>query len=369
MPENANTQGANREEMAMHPTLKAEVQRVRRMREDVLLLRFHLARRADFAKIIEAGDRLSSELALNSSLEVIENIERGLIPPVGHIAAASASLLDTIDKLVTAAHPAQEQDGTGDDPFPVTPESLRACLPKTDIAFALGQAPSKSYRDTANQAKSFLRGKYWRTVIFFTFAVLVQSTLVTGSKLLTWFHLLPTDGRPAQPLAELLNPHGDLETVGILISAFLWALVGSYVWILIRFRRFGATYTYDPALKGVFEARVVSGSITTVVLLYFVFGGAEPWAKNWQVDLPLWAFILGYAGKLQVELIEKMVERIQGAITSIAGGKAKGRGGVASETAPTTTAGAASAPASDQRPGERKIVETKPKSGGPGVKG
>jgi hypothetical protein len=50
----------------------------------------------------------------------------------------------------------------------------------------------------------------------------------------------------------------------------------------------------------------------SAVLLYFVFGGGpQAWAENWQVNLPLWAFVLGYAGRLQVELLRTMVEYVQ----------------------------------------------------------
>jgi hypothetical protein len=105
----------------------------------------------------------------------------------------------------------------------------------------------------------------------------------------------------------------------IVISAFLWAMTGSYIWILIRFRKFDAAYTFDPAQAKVFEARVYSGAITTAVLLYFVFGGVEEqaWAKNWKVDLPLWAFVLGYAGRLQVALLTAMVERVEDGINTV----------------------------------------------------
>ena len=105
------------------------------------------------------------------------------------------------------------------------------------------------------------------------------------------------------------------SSLRIVISAFLWAVTGSHVWILIRFRRFGAAFAFDPAQAQVFQARVYSGAITSAVILYFVFGGGkEAWAQNWQVDLPLWAFVLGYAGRLQVELLTALVERVEDAI-------------------------------------------------------
>jgi len=300
--------------------LQGEVERVKRLREDVLLLRFHLVRRTDLAKIIDPGDRLSSEAALKSSLEILENVEQNRMPPVGHIAAACASLLDSIDRLVTAARMAQEQDGTGEEPFPVTPESLRACLSELDIAYALGvPPPTDKKRQTANEAKTFLFGKFIWTVVWFFVAVCVHAAIV----------LLLQQGKGVlveKVLGLSLSPEeaGILKNILIPLSAFFWALVGSFVWILIRFRRFGAAYAFDPAHAEVFKARVLSGSITTAVLLYFVFGGAKPWAENWTVDLPLWGFILGYAGKLQVELLGKMVDRVQGAISGVVGGQAKG---------------------------------------------
>ena len=95
-------------------------------------------------------------------------------------------------------------------------------------------------------------------------------------------------------------------------------MVGSFVWILIRFRRFGATFAFDPSQAKVYWARVFSGSVVTAVLLYFVFGGGEEaWAGNWEVNLPLWAFVLGYAGRLQVELLRTMVERVQRGLRTV----------------------------------------------------
>jgi hypothetical protein len=298
-------------------TLMREVAAVRRQREDVLLLRFHLARRTDMAKIIDPADRLVSEAALASSLEVLENADRGVLLPAGHIAAASASLLDAVDKLVTASRLAQEQDGTGEEPFPVTPESLRACLPEDDIAKALGTpVPSDGKkRKTANEAKTFLIKSCAWTVFYFVIALAVHGLTVIATQLPNLTLLgLPLSGDSTT-----------LKNIAIPFSAFVWALVGSMVWILIRFRRFGASYSFDPAQAEVLQARVLSGSVTTAVLLYMVFGGRDPWAKDWAENLPLWGFVLGYAGKLQVELIRKMVDYVQSAISKLPATAGKGR--------------------------------------------
>jgi hypothetical protein len=62
--------------------LEKEITRLLRLREDVLLLRFFLSRRMDTTDLISDRDRLISEAALKSSLEIVEtlDIERGLIP-------------------------------------------------------------------------------------------------------------------------------------------------------------------------------------------------------------------------------------------------------------------------------------------------
>ena len=94
----------------------------------------------------------------------------------------------------------------------------------------------------------------------------------------------------------------------------------------------------------IFKARILSGSITTAVLLYFIFGGEKPWAENWAVNLPLWGFIIGYAGKLQVEILSRMVERVQNAIQGMVGRKTQdrqrnllGQGAAADENTESTT--------------------------------
>jgi len=235
MEESSNKISADREEIPA--TLQREIERVKRLREDVLLLRFHLVRRTDLAKIIDPGDRLSSEAALKSSLEILENVEQNKMPPVGHIAAASASLLDSIDRLVTAARMVQEQDGTGEEPFPVTPESLRACLSELDIAYALGvPPPTDKKRQTANEAKTFLFGKFVWTIIWFFVAVCVHAAIV----------LLLQQGKGVlveKVLGITLSPEeaGILKNILIPLSAFFWALVGSFEGIGVRHPQYALT--------------------------------------------------------------------------------------------------------------------------------
>lgn len=325
--------------MPTDTAITREIACIERLREDVLLLRFHLARRTDLAKIIDPGNRLSSEAALKSSLEILSNVEHGRMPPVGHIAAASSALLDSVDRLVTAARMAQEKDGTGETPLPVTPESLRASLPQSDIDHVLGtpSAQGKS-RETAPEARGFINRKCFWTIFWFIIAACVHTAIVVLFK--------------KNLLIPALAASSEVQTKSVMManflipfSGFFWALVGSYVYILMRFRRFGAAYAFDPAQARIFKARILSGSITTAVLLYFIFGGEEPWAKNWAVDLPLWGFIIGYAGKLQVEILSRMVERVQNAIQGVVRTKTQdrqrnlpGRGAAADENAAFTTA-------------------------------
>ena len=103
--------------------LKKEVERIKRLREDVLLLRFHLSRRTDITELISDTDRLISEEALKSSLEILEWQETGKrpvfieerdeqedAPTTDYVAAAAASLMYSVDVLVNAARMAQEED-------------------------------------------------------------------------------------------------------------------------------------------------------------------------------------------------------------------------------------------------------------------
>jgi hypothetical protein len=326
-------------------TITMEIGCIKRLREDVLLLRFHLARRTDLARIIDPGVRLSSEAALKSSLEILSNVEHGKMPPIGHIAAASSALLDAVDRLVTAARLAQEEDGTGEEPLPVTPESLRASLPQSDIDHVLGiPATQGKSRETAPEARGYITRKCFWTIFWFVIAVCVHTAIVFWSK-----KILPAFAVAASP--EVPAKSVMITNFLIPFSGFFWALVGSYVFILMRFRRFGAAYAFDPAQAKIFKARILSGSITTSVLLFFIFGGEKPWAENWAVDLPLWGFIIGYAGKLQVDILSRMVERVQNAIQSAVGTKTQdrrrnlpGQGVAADQNKTSTTADIPSEP-------------------------
>jgi len=60
----------------------------------------------------------------------------------------------------------------------------------------------------------------------------------------------------------------------------------------------------------------------------------------------LWGFIIGYAGKLQVDVLGRMVERVQNAIQGVVGTKTQdrqrhlpGQGAAARENTASTTAG------------------------------
>jgi len=279
-------------------TLNKEIARLKTLREDVLLLRFHLARRADITEEIDQTDRLISETALKSSLEILETVEKNEIPPTGHVAAAASSLMYAVDALVHGARMAAEKDGTGEPPPPITPESLRASLPEHDIAVALGEEPPEEKRKASTEAGKFLKRKTLYTFFFFILALS--------------FHLVLTSLSVFESIQKL-------DIVLIPLSGFLWAMVGSLVWILVRFRRFGANFAFDPSQAEVYWARVFSGSIVSAVLLYFMFGGGkDAWAGNWQVNLPLWAFVLGYAGRLQIELLRTMVERVQRSLPRVA---------------------------------------------------
>ncbi|OEU66998.1 MAG: hypothetical protein BBJ57_02605 [Desulfobacterales bacterium PC51MH44] len=322
MGETNNSQDTEKAKLEAFNTevIKKEIARLKRLREDVLLLRFYLARRADITKPKYDTDRLISENALKSSLEILEKIEKKKIPPIGHISSAVSTLMYAVDILVGAARMDAEQDATDEPQNPVTPESLRASLPLADIAAALGEKiHGIEKRQTAGRAKKYIFSKIMMTAIFFLLALTFHFLFATSFK----------DTSIDNSLILLMKT-SLAKNMGIIISAFLWAIVGSYVFILIRFRQFNAAYAFDPALAKVFKARVYSGAVTSAVLLYFVFGGNEPWAENWEVNLPLWAFVLGYAGKLQVELLRIMVERVGRALTKFAQPPTRGEKGVSS---------------------------------------
>ncbi|MCP4665316.1 MAG: hypothetical protein GY849_03030, partial [Deltaproteobacteria bacterium] len=201
-----------------------------------------------------------------------------------------------------------EDEGAGEPALCVTPESLRASLKEDDIVAALGRAapPKKSILKRKDVPKgqgkreltafSYIREKTLVTLIVFIGAVLFHTAFANTG---IW---------PGSALPEDLR---------VLIAAFFWALSGSYVWILIQFRRFGAANAFEPSHARVFQARTYSGAVVTSVLLYFVFGGAEPWATKWEYNLPLWAFVFGYAARLQVKFLHLMVQRIEDSIVAL----------------------------------------------------
>ncbi len=162
----------------------------------------------------------------------------------------------------------------------------------------------------------------------------------------------------ALELAEVQTKRVLIANFMMPFSGFFWALVGSYVFILMRFRRFGAVCAFDPAQARNFKARILSGSITTAVLLYFIFGGEKPWAENWEVNLPLWGFIVGYAGKLQVDILSRMVERVQAAIRGAVGKNSQNRQG--------TLTGQGTA-ADENTPSPAAVVPREPKTEDPEV--
>jgi len=329
--------GAGAPGSPMNRVLEKDIHRIQRLREDVLLLRFHLARRTDITQVIDETDRLQAESALKSSLAVLSAYESHQPLPPGHVSAASSALMYAVDRLVHGARLADIEDATGEPPPPVTPESLRASLPPSDTAHALGRSEADQQSTVKSQASRFVIRQIWYAIFVFVVALCFQ-ILITCP-----FDEAPSssdagiaevekteDSKKTQSSPDVVSgvPIEILKYLGckdttvpkdilIPISAFLWAIVGAMVWILIRFRRFGSAYAFNPAHARVYSARVVSGAVTTSILLYFVFGGKEPWAKNWTIDLPLWAFVLGYAGRLQVELLRRMVERIEQALRGI----------------------------------------------------
>ena len=301
-------------------TLKKEIQRLKKLREDVLLLRFYLGRRTDVIDLINDRDRLISETALKSSLEILEWNDKGARPVIGkeedkkspytdHVVSAASALMYSVDILVKAARIAAERDATDELPLPITPESLRASLPEEDIAHALGEDPQDiKKRMDVKSAKDYIHSKIYWTLIFFL--------LASGVHLLLTIPFSYTNIIPKQPLTNSLVGFM-FPYAGVILSAFLWAATGSYVWILIRFRRFGAAFAFDPAQASVFEARIYSGSVTTTVLIFLIFGLDIGKSSASEFSLPLWAFVLGYAGRLQVELLRVLVERVEDGIKTV----------------------------------------------------
>ena len=335
--------------------LTQDIQRIRTLREDVLLLRFHLARRTDITRMLDATDRLQAESALKSSLAVISAFQSNQALPAAHVSAAASALMHAVDRLVHAARLAEIEDATDEPPPPVTPESLRASLSSNDIARALGGQPEESSRRSIkSEASRFLWKRIWVTLAAFVVALFIQVQInysppeaktQAGADGQTGTQGEVVSAVPIPILTGWIDKPVSKDIL-IPVSAFFWAITGGLVWILIRFRRFGAAYAFDPAHANVYWARVISGAVTTAILLYFVFGGDEPWADQWMIDLPLWAFVLGYAGRLQVELLRRMVGRIERAMQ-----ESRPLGGKKSpKTAGQTPAGSGEQAADEQGP-------------------
>ncbi|MGD8385674.1 MAG: hypothetical protein PVG49_00940 [Desulfobacteraceae bacterium] len=345
----------------MNRILEEDIKRLEMLREDVLLLRFHLARRTDITQVIDETDRLQAESALKSSLAVLSAYESHQPLPAAHVSAASSALMYAVDRLVHGARLADIEDATGEPPPPVTPESLRASLPPSDISHALGHSEADQQSTTRSRASRFVIRQIWCALLAFAIALIIQVQInhqpqgAASPSSTNNAEETSNGADTARETTDDLVLRVDipiLKTVGlkntripkdilIPISAFFWAIVGAMVWILIRFRRFGSAYAFNPAQARVYWARVVSGAVTTSILLYFVFGGKEPWAENWTIDLPLWAFVLGYAGRLQVELLRRMVERIEQALREIIPLN-KSRSTNAGQTPPTAPRGTSS---------------------------
>ena len=300
-------------------TLKKEIERLRKLREDVLLLRFYLGRRTDAIDLIDDRDRLISEAALKSSLEILEWHDKGARPVIGkeedkkspytdYAASAASALMYSVDILVKAARIAAERDATDELPLPITPESLRASLPHEDIAHALGEdVRDIKKRLAAKSAKDYIRSRIYWTLIFFM--------LASGVHLFLTIPFSYT--KPPEPLTTIKLVDFMVPYAGVILSAFLWAATGCYVWILVRFRRFGAAFAFDPAQASIFEARVYSGAVTTTVLIFLIFGLDIGGSNTSEFSLPLWAFVLGYAGRLQVELLRALVERVEDGVRTV----------------------------------------------------
>ncbi len=85
--------------------LTQDIQWIQTLREDVLLLRFHLARRTDITRMLDATDRLQAESALKSSLAVISAYESNQTLPAGNVSATASALMHAVDRLVHATRP------------------------------------------------------------------------------------------------------------------------------------------------------------------------------------------------------------------------------------------------------------------------
>lgn len=268
-----------------------EIARLKNLWEDALLLRFYLSRRTNVTKLLSQEKRNHSDEACTKTIELLERMENNETIPVSELSQAVQRQMHVLDILIDVARSVGDRDAAGETVFLVTPESLRASLSLEEKCLALGVELPRDAKKTDSFAKKFIMRVVALTVFMFLAALA--------------FHLLA--------LESFMAMHFDKDFL-IPASAFLWSFVGALIWILVRFRKFGAAYAFDPAYAEIFSARVVSGSIITSISMYFVFGGKNPWAQEWVSNLPLWAFIMGYAGKLQIDFLRILVKQIESSI-------------------------------------------------------
>lgn len=297
--------------------LLREIRRIERLREDVLLLRFFLDRRIDLKTVIDEKDFQETDTALKDSLLLLEGAHRHTPPTPNEISEMAARLMQILIILVGATRQVSTADETGETPPCVSPESLRASLPSGIIADALGRTIEKDKKNDSSEAFIFIRRKIRGAVVIFTFAFLIHALLaypedLKESVVISLFGWVP----PMQVLAFFESLP---ENLRIIITAFFWSLSGACVWILIRFRRFGSTYAFNPSHAREFKARIYSGTIVSSIILYFVFGSitGTPQNGHWKINLPLWAFVLGYASRLQINFLSVVIQRIEGAVSTV----------------------------------------------------
>ncbi len=268
-----------------------EIARLKNLWEDALLLRFYLTRRTNVTKLLSQEKRNDSDEACTKTIELLERVEKHETIPISELSQAVHRQMHVLDILIEVARSVGDRDAAGETVFLVTPESLRASLSIEEKCLALGVDLPRGAKKTDSFAKKFIMRVVSLTVFMFMAALV--------------FHLLALESFVAMRFdKDFLIP----------ASAFLWSFVGALIWILVRFRKFGAAYAFDPAYAEIFSARVVSGSIITSITMYFIFGGENPLAQEWVSNLPLWAFIMGYAGKLQIDFLRILVKQVESSI-------------------------------------------------------
>lgn len=294
-----------------------ETRRIERLREDVLLLRFFLDRRIDLKTVIGEEKCQETDAALKDSFLLLEGAYTRNPPSPNEMSEIAARLMQSLVILVEATRHAAEPDDTGETPPCVSPESLRASLPSGIIADALGKTFEEDDKRDRSEANIFIRRKTMGAVVIFTLAFLIHAVLAYPDGLQRPFRTPHFDWTLAVQVLSFCDSLP--ENLRIIITAFFWSLSGACVWILIRFRKFGSTYSFNPSHAREFKARIYSGTIVSSIILYFVFGSITdtPQDSHWKVNLPLWAFVLGYASRLQIEFLSVLIQRIEGAISSI----------------------------------------------------